>query len=262
MNIGYVDTLAAQNTVLHRLDPRAKLIVTLVYSVTVISFPHYSLSGLIPFFIYPALMIPLANIPFWYIVKRIGTVLPFALLIGVFNPVFDTTVKMQIGPLAVSGGWLSFISLVMRVVLTVSAVMILIATTGMYRMCMAMEKLGIPNVFAVQLLFVYRYLFVLIEEATRMARARALRSFSRGGLSISAFTSITGNLLIRTIDRAQRIHLAMLARGFDGTIRLVSRGRFGLVDLLYVCAVCGVIVLLRVYNIASIVGNILTGPGQ
>jgi cobalt/nickel transport system permease protein len=104
-----------------------------------------------------------------------------------------------------------------RFTLTVSGALVLIASTGFNSVCMAVEKMGAPRSFAVQLLFLYRYIFVLADEASRMVRARALRTFGRGGTGMRVFTSMIGQLLLRTLDRAQRIHLAMRCRGFDGT---------------------------------------------
>ena len=59
--------------------------------------------------------------------------------------------------------------------------LILIAVTGFNAVCLALDKLGTPRVFVVQLVFLYRYMFVLVDEAARMVRARSLRTFEGGG---------------------------------------------------------------------------------
>ncbi|GAK55685.1 cobalt ABC transporter, inner membrane subunit CbiQ [Candidatus Vecturithrix granuli] len=257
-DLGYIETLAQQQTAIHQLDPRAKLLTTLMFLVTVMSFRRYELSGLIPFFLYPLVIVRAGNLPSVYLVKRIGVVLPFVGLIGIFNPLFDQTIIMQLGPVAISGGWVSFLSIVLRCLLTVFAVLILIATTGFYRICTALERIGVPNMFAVQLLFVYRYLFVLIDEASRMARARALRSFSRKGFGLKTWGSLTGHLLLRTLDRAQRIHLAMLVRGFDGKIRLARHETLQIRDIVFVLGWSSLFIMLRLYNLSMLIGNMLT----
>ena len=68
---------------------------------------------------------------------------------------------MKFGPLGISGGWISFLSILLRCVLTVWVAMILVATTGFHAMCSGLERMGVPNVFVVPLLLVHRYLFVL-----------------------------------------------------------------------------------------------------
>ncbi len=257
-DLGYLETLAQQQTALHHLDPRAKLLTTMIFLVTVMSFARYELSGLIPFFLYPIVIVRAGKLPAGYLLKRIGVVLPFVGLIGIFNPLIDRAIVMHIGPVAISGGWISFFSIVLRCVLTVFAALILIASTGFYGICIALERIGVPNIFAVQLLFVYRYLFVLIDEASRMARARALRSFSKKGFGITVWGALIGHLLLRTVDRAQRIHVAMLSRGFDGEIRLARRATIRTRDIVFVLGWASLFIMLRRYNVSMLIGNMLT----
>ncbi len=88
-DIGYMDTLACGDSLLHRLDPRAKLITTLVFIVSVVSFNKYALSALIPFLIYPIVLISVGNLPLGYILRKLLVVSPFAILVGIFNPFMD-----------------------------------------------------------------------------------------------------------------------------------------------------------------------------
>jgi cobalt/nickel transport system permease protein len=137
--------------------------------------------------------------------------------------------------------------------------MILLATTGMGGVAAGMERLGVPRVFIVQLLFLYRYLFVLAEEALRVTRARALRSFGRRGKGLKPYAALLGHLLLRTLERAERIHRAMLARGFDGEFRRLRPLRFGKADTLFVAAWGALFALFRTVNIGRHVGDLLLG---
>ena len=182
-----LDSLATGDTAIHRLDPRAKVLVTLVFIVTVVSFGKYELTAMVPFFIFPAVIIGLGNLPAGYIAKKIALLCPFALVVAMFNPVFDREVLVQLGPLGITGGWISCASIVFRAVLTVGAAIILLAVTGFPAICRALERLGMPAAFAVQLLFLYRYIFVLTEEGGRASRARALRSCGNKGLGMRTY---------------------------------------------------------------------------
>jgi cobalt/nickel transport system permease protein len=257
-NLGLIDTLAHQQSVIHALDPRAKLITTLFFIVTVMSFDRYDISGVIPFLIFPVFMVRAGNLPMGYMIKRIAIVLPFVLFIGIFNPFLDRAPLIHIGPVVISGGMISFMNILLRCMLTVFAALTLIATTGFHGICMALERIGVPNMFVVQLLFVYRYLFVLIEEASRMARARSLRTFSSNGLTFKVWTSLVGHLLLRTIDRARRIHLAMLSRGFTGEIKLARQYSMRFRDILFFGGWSTIFIVLRFYNLSTFIGNILT----
>lgn len=256
-DIGYMDTLAGQDTPVHRLDPRAKLLTTVVFIVAVVSFDKYEISAFIPFFIYPTILIAVGNLSPAYILKKVLVVLPFAFLIGIFNPVLDRGILIKIGSLGISGGWVSFLSIMIRFFLTVSAALILIAVTGFNAVCMALEKMGTPRIFAVQLLFLYRYLFVLVDEGARMVRARSLRTFNGQNMGIKVYGYLLGHLLLRTLDRAQRIHLAMFCRGFDGEIRLMRPLRIGKPEIIFFLGWSVAFVLLRIYDVPQVVGNMV-----
>lgn len=253
-DITALDGLARGTTFVHRLDPRAKLVTSLVFIVTIASFDKYALSALLPFLVYPVALLAGARLPAGFLLKKLLIVAPFAFFIGIFNPLFDQRILFHLGPLAVTGGWVSFGSILLRFLLTIGIALILIATTSFPGVCMALEKIGAPRVFAIQLLLLYRYLFVLVSEALRMTRARALRSFHGRGLGMRIFGQMIGQLLLRTFDRAQRVHLAMLCRGFNGEIRSVRRLHIGLAEVAFTLGWSGLFVFFRLVNLPHLLG--------
>ncbi len=257
-DIGYMDTLSSQQTAVHQLDPRAKLLTTLVFIVTVVSFGKYEISSLIPFFIYPVVLCAIGNIPPAFLIKKLVVVSPFAILLGIFNPLLDRDILIRLAGLDISGGWVSFASILIRFVLTVGVALTLIAVTGFNAVCMALEKLKVPKIFVVQLLFLHRYMFVLVDEASRIFRARSLRSFGGEGSGIKSFGSIVGQLLLRTIDRAQRIYLAMSCRGFEGHIHVMRAQRIGSREVGFMVGWSLIFILMRFYNLPVLMGRILT----
>jgi len=257
-DIGYLDTLSAQQTPVHRLDPRAKLITTLVFIITVVSFGKYEISALIPFFVYPVFLCAIGNVPPVFLLKKLLVVSPFAIMIGIFNPLLDHEIVVRLGDMGISGGWISFGSILLRFALTVGAALVLITVTGFYAVCLGLEKLGTPKVFVVQLLFLYRYMFVLVDEGSRMVRARALRALGDGGAGIKSYGSLVGHLLLRTMDRAQRIYLAMCCRGFDGQVRVMKRLKFGPAEIGFTVGWSGLFILMRFYNIPAALGGAIT----
>lgn len=257
-DLGALDALARRDTPVHRLDPRAKLVTTAVFVFAVVSFDKHEISALLPFLLFPVALVAAADLPAGLLARRLLLVAPFAVLVGIFNPLLDREVLLRLGPVGISGGWISFASIVLRVLLTVSAALVLVATTGFTAVCMALERLGAPRVFALQLLFLYRYLFVLVDEAARMVRARALRSFRRQGTGMRVFGHLVGQLLLRTVDRAQRIHLAMLCRGFDGEIRLLRSLRIGRPEVVFTLGWSALFILLRLVDLPEEMGRLLS----
>jgi cobalt/nickel transport system permease protein len=254
-----LDLLAEGDTGLHRLDARAKVLVTALFVILVISHDRYEITALFPFFIFPAAMIAAGNLPLAYILRKILLLCPFVIIVGIFNPLFDRAIVLQAGPLAISGGWLSFASIIIRSILTVGSAFILLGLTGFTGVCRALEQLGMPRPFAVQLLFLYRYIFVLTEEGGRAARARQLRSCGKKGLGIGSFGTLIGHLLLRTWQRAERVHIAMLSRGFDGRFHSSRTSSFGTRELCFIIGWGVVLLLLRSFNLPRLIGTVITG---
>lgn len=258
-NLGWLDQFSRGDTSVHRVDPRAKVLATLVFLVCVVSLGPYDLIALAPFSLYPIALASESGMPARELAKRLAAVAPFAVLVGAFNPIIDTEIVARVGTLAISGGFLSWLSIIARFLLTTSAALILIATTGMTGVCAGLERLGLPSILATQLLLLYRYIFVLAEEVMRLGRARDLRSFAGKGLGPRTYASIIGHLLLRTLARAQRVYDAMQCRGFDGTIRTKRRLVMQTRDWLFLAAWSASFVAFRLLNIPHLVGGLITG---
>jgi len=254
-----LDLLAYRDSAVHRIDPRAKLLTTMIYIVSVVSHGKYEIAALLPYLLFPVSLVIVAELPAGYLARKLLLVAPFAFFIGLFNPLFDHRVVLQFGDLAITGGWVSFASILLRFALTISAALILIATTSFHGICYSLERFYAPRVFVLQLLFLYRYLFVLVDQGIRLVRARSLRSFRGRGLGLKSFTPLIGQLLLRTMDRAQRIHLAMLCRGFTGEIHLGRPLHIGLPEVIYTLGWSSLFLLFRFVNLPQVLGTWTTG---
>lgn len=259
LNIGYLDTLSYKQTFIHGINPVIKLLVTLAFIFSVVSFPKYDVHRMVPFFLFPVLVISAGDIPVKAVLKKLLVVSPFVLFIGIFNPVFDTEIVYTIFGMPVSGGWISYASIMIKFVLTVSSALLLIATTSFPGICSALERLRVPKIFVVQLLFLYRYIFVLAEEVMRIVRARNMRSFGGKGKDIKTFININGVLLIRSIERSERIYQAICSRGFDGHIRLLKDSRIRFTDIMYSVITITLFIIFRKYDIADMLGKAVLG---
>ncbi len=259
LDLDRLDQLGELDSPIHRLDPRAKLLTAMVLVVLVVSFPKHTVSALLPYFLLPLTMASIGRLPFRYLAGKLLLVAPFALLLAAANPLLDRQQLQQLGPLTLTGGWLSFTSILLRVALTAGTGLVLIGVTSFRGLCAALQRCGVPTVLTTQLLLLYRYLFVLGDEASRLLRAHALRSFSGRGPSLPVYSSLIACLLLRSIDRARRVHLAMLSRGFTGTLPWQAHWRFGIPDLLFVVAWTGLLLLCRLINLPQALGLWLTG---
>lgn len=259
-----VERAAQGGSPLHGVDARAKLIVTVVYLVAMLSVPLGRLSELLLFAVYPLIGASMGGLSYGKLFRRSLVVVPFAAFVGVFNLFYDREPALRIGSLILSAGWISFLSILLRGVLSVQALLVLVSTTDYYRLCRSMQRLGVPSLFTAQLLFVYRYLYVLVEQSLAMMRARDARSFGRRAYPLRVWGTLVGQLLIRTFERATLVGRAMSARGFTGRLPEETFGRqaWQVRDTVFLAAWCCVLVLLRVLHPAEAVSHAIELYGR
>lgn len=258
----FFDDVAKKKTRIHDIHPLAKLLTTVVYLFMIVSFGKYDIGSLLVFVFYPVVIISLAEIPVIPILKRVLLAAPFVIGVGLFNPIFDREIITVLFGIPISGGWVSFISLLLKCSLTVLGALLLLATTGMESIASAIRRLFVPRIFVLQLLLTYRYIGVLLEEATSIWNAYMLRAPGQKGISYKAWGPLAGQLLIRTFDRAQRVYQAMVLRGFDGEYNTGSERKLGLKDYLYLVSWVAFFVIARYFNLPLLVGSVIIGVGK
>ncbi|MBN2195779.1 MAG: cobalt ECF transporter T component CbiQ [Polyangiaceae bacterium] len=252
-----LDASARLDSPLGRLDARAKVLVTLGFLVTVASFGRHQLLQPLPLVILLSAGWALSEIPVRSLGFRLAIASPVAVLIGMWNPLFEPEPMLRLGSMVVSAGWVSFLSILERFLLGMAAVLLLIGSTGVDAVAAALGRLGVPRVLVTQLLLLYRYVFVLAAEVERMLRAHSLRAPNRPRPELRTVRSMLGELLLRSLARAERVHAAMLCRGFAGELRAVTPLRLGLGDALFVLAGLGFLALVRLADLPRAIGNLL-----
>ena len=251
MHHAYIDKFAYQDSPVHRLDSRIKLVVLIIFTALVISVPRYSLSILACYAVGPFAMLIIGGIPIRFALKHVMIVSPFILVLA-FSCVFygRAPVVVEFGPFTVhtTTGWLQCFNILSKFVVTMLALIALVSTTRFAELLKGLEKLRVPKLLVVQLGFLYRYIFVLIDSAHHILRARAGRKLRYLGAKAELKTagSMVGSLLIRSINTAERISMAMQARGFDGTFRTYSTMRIMSRDYLFCMAAGGFLLLVHV----------------
>ncbi|MBU1355660.1 MAG: cobalt ECF transporter T component CbiQ [Candidatus Edwardsbacteria bacterium] len=257
-NIRQFEELARRDSFIHRMHPLTKLLATLVYTVLLVSYDKYAIIALLPFVFFPVFVATAGRIPAGPLLKRLLYVEPMIIGIGLLNPLFDHGTVTVLGH-TVSSGWLIFLSIFLKGTLAVVAALLLIATTGMDGVALSLRKLKVPKIFVLQMMLTYRYIYVLLEEAARTTQAYALRAFNKKGLKREVWGPLLGQILLRTIDRAQRVYDAMCLRGFAGEYHVGKAPRPGLGDFLYVMGWGTFFAASRAVNLPLWLGNLLAG---
>jgi cobalt/nickel transport system permease protein len=231
MHHHFIDRFSLGDSPVHRLDARAKLAAVVGYMAVLISFDRYAVLSLSPMSVLPLAMLWFGRVPVWFALRRVAVLSPFVLMLALAGPLYDRQSQaVALGPwiYSVSGGWLTAADIGLKFALGVIALTALMCTTPFALLLEATERLGMPRMMVMQLGFLYRYLFVLLDEAMRLRRARDFRGAALAplGRRLAASGGVIGTLFVRTLDRSQRIHLAMIARGYRGQPRSLRRLKF------------------------------------
>ncbi len=251
-----LDDLAARDTPAARLDPRAKVVATLAYVAVVASFGRHDLLRLAPLALFPLALAALGDVPLRSLASRLALASPFILGVALFEPLLDHTPALRLGGIVLTGGAIGFGTVVVKFALSLSAALLLVATTGFDAVCAALRRLGAPRALVAQLLLTYRYLFVLSAEAGRSLRAHALRSPDRPRPTLAVAGTLLGQLLVRALARAERIHAAMRCRGFDGEVRLRRPWRATGRDALFVAATAALLITSRALDVPGLLAGL------
>lgn len=252
-----MDELAVRSSPIHALHPAAKLIATIVYILVTLSFDKYDLSGLVPMLLWPILLFQLSGIEVRSCFYKLRIVLPLVMAVGLFNPFFDRAILLRFGPISVSGGIVSMLTLMLKGLFCLMASFLLMATTPIDNLCAALRQLHVPKLLVTLLLLTYRYVGVMTEELAIMSEAYHLRAPGQKGIHISAWGSFLGQLLLRSMDRAQELYSSMLLRGYHQHFHYADIKPFKRRDALYVIGCVLAFVLVRTFRIAQLLGGMI-----
>jgi cobalt/nickel transport system permease protein len=253
MKHAFIDHHSGIASPIHHLDARAKIIVFFTFILVGVSCPPTSflLFGLLALALIGIAL--LAKLPLGHLAKKILVILPFLFLVTLSIPFIKKDAitggySLGLGGLSVSksGLWILW-NVVIKSCLGVFSIILLYSTTSFPQLIKGMEKLGSPRIFTILTSFMYRYSFILIDEMYRMKRARDSRSF--GGRWIwhsKVIGHMIGWLFLRSFRRGERVYLAMLSRGYNGTMPETATRRFGWGELLFL-SFSPILILLRIY---------------
>jgi cobalt/nickel transport system permease protein len=217
---------------IHRLDPRLKLLATLAFILVASSTPPHAWPAFALLAALALLAILASQIPPLEVLKRSLIALPFAGMIALSLPFTRggqplwTWRPFGLELTVTDEGLILCAAVLAKAWLSVLVAALLLASTPLFDLLQAMRALHVPAVLTSTMSFMVRYLFVLGEEAGRLQTARAARSAGPGG-SLAWRTQVLGgmigSLFIRSYERSERIYTAMLSRGFTGEIHSLAR---------------------------------------
>ncbi|MDA0638373.1 cobalt ECF transporter T component CbiQ [Nonomuraea sp. MCN248] len=209
----------------HRLPPQCKLLAVLAFAIVVVATPR---EWFWAFGLYAGLLAAVAavaRIRPGHILRRMVIEVPFVLF-AFLVPVVGTgerTVLLGLS-LSVPGLWAAW-NILAKATLGVTASILLASTTEPRDMLVGAQRLRVPDLLVQIAMFMLRYLDVIMDEMRRMRVARESRGFrARDVRHIPVIARSAGALFIRSYERGERVHLAMLSRGYAGRMPMTHAG--------------------------------------
>jgi cobalt/nickel transport system permease protein len=253
MRHAFLDHHSQTESPIHHLDARAKIIVFFTFILIAVSSPPTS------FLLFSLLALGLiaiavlARLPLGHLLKKVLVVLPFLFVVALSIPFMQRNAlgggyNLGLGGLSISrdGLWILW-NVVIKSCLGVFSIILLSSTTSFPQLIGGMEKLGSPKIFTMITSFMYRYSFILIDEMHRMKRARDSRCFGgRWFWQTKVIGHMIGTLFLRSFHRGERVYMAMLSRGYDGTMPETRARRLGLGEVLFL-SLTPFLIFLRIY---------------
>lgn len=231
----FLDPYRSRASVVHRSDPRVKVTLALAFIFTTALTPHGAWPVYLLLFALVLAATLLSELGVAYVLERALIALPFALaaLPVLFSVAGTPLLYLNLGQLSLTvthEGAARFASIVLKSWLSVQMAVVLVSSTPFPALLAALRALKVPRLLVAIVGLMWRYLFVLVDEALRLLRARESRSAHPsqpvgrrvGGRLVwraRVTGGMVGNLFLRAFDRADRIYAAMLSRGYDGETR-------------------------------------------
>ena len=203
----------------HVLPAKVKLVAMLAFVLAVVATPRERMWAFAVHALLVLAVVVLAELPFGHVLKRMSVEIPFVVF-AFFLPLLGGAPDVDVFGFSVSqeglwGAW----NILAKGSLGVAASVILVSTTEIPAILRALSELKVPAAMVAIAGFMVRYLDVIAGELKRMRTAMAARGYSARGIGQAKVLAVAGGaLFIRSYERGERVHQAMLARGFTGVL--------------------------------------------
>lgn len=209
---------------IHRAAPEHKLLALLGFVLVVVATPRDWFAAYGVYLLVLAVAVVVSTVPPTYLLKRLVVEIPFVVF-AVLMPFIATGPRVEVLGISVSEpGLLAAWALLAKGTLGVLASLLLAATTEPRDLLLGLERLRLPQQLVQIMGFMIRYVDVVTDEMRRMSIARESRGFTaRNPRHWPVVARSLGALFIRSYERGERVHLAMVSRGYTGRLPDVRR---------------------------------------
>jgi len=224
MHLPEIDKFAHLKSPLHSWDPRVKIIsiLCLILSIVLVNNLFVAALGLM----LAVILVFLSRIPFRFVFLHLRWVILFVALFLIIMPLTvsgNEIARFHFLSISERGLRMAFL-IALRAVGAVLLIFPMIGTMRFNLTTTALQRLKLPNKLVQMIIFTYRYIFVVLDELGRMFMAARARGFKSGTnfRTLKTVGNLIGMLFVRSYERTEHIHRAMVSRGYDGTLRILD----------------------------------------
>lgn len=236
MKHDFIDKYSSLDTVLHRVDPRVKLLLSLCFLVLITA--TYNIKVFAFYLVVVAVLLVMSKVPFHFFFKKLVVVTPLAVLMAFFiflSYLMETNVEFSMDALTGYYPVLYTIALlVSKIYLSILVLTLLVSCTSFNALLWSLRKYKLPVIVTTLSKLVYTYVFVFIDELHRTLRAYKSRTPVLRISRVTVYGNIAAGIFLRSMDRSDLIYKAMISRGFTGDFPEGNTNRLKRIDIVAV----------------------------
>ncbi|MFP4367471.1 MAG: cobalt ECF transporter T component CbiQ [Bacteroidales bacterium] len=234
MKHSFIDKYSGLNSHIHRLDPTVKLVAVFSAIVIIVSEPRGETGSFVFYGGIIFIILVISRIPLKFILSRCLIVSPFILMAALFHPVSaaltnnDHSLQLLLPEFGIA------LSIIFKAYLSVILLTMLVSTEKFHNLLLGLRQLRMPKLVGILSALMYRYIFILYDEALKTTRARDSRTPGKLKVSrLKTFGNQSALIFLRSWERSQTVHKSMLSRGFKGEFPPMQKMNAGTRDILY-----------------------------
>ena len=248
MKHDFIDKYSNLNSVIHKIDPRVKLLLLFCFLIFIAVTYKLKLLGF--YWCIVVVLMVLSRVPFHFYFKKLILITPLVLVFSFFiylSYLLEHRIAVTVEALSrYYPVWDTLVLTAAKIYLSILVITLLVSCTRFNDLLWSFRRFRLPIIVTILSKLVYTYIFIFIDELHRTLRAYKSRTPVRRVSRVKVYGHIAAGILFRSMDRSDYIYKAMLSRGFDGEFPEGNTNRLKWTDLAAVIVFLGIIVTTRI----------------
>ncbi len=244
----FIDKYSEIKSPINDLNARAKVIIFFALILLCATTPPNAFLAFGGYYLILSGILLVSKVPLGFVLKRTVVAAPFVLMVTLFIPFMEGGGgSYNLWGLTLHrSGLIVLFNVSVKAFFGVAALTLLTSATPFNELMDGLKQMGVPKIFITTASFMYRYIFVVVNEAMRMKRARDSRNFEGKWIwQTRTIGHMIATLFLRSYERGERIYSAMLSRGYDGEVKSLGKHPIVFKDVVFITLIISLAALLR-----------------